>query len=165
MALKHIYKLGGVQITQVSGTFPLFGKSCDTSLPHCMSWNCEAKQTPLKGQISLMTMLLGINFSRICKEPQPTIQILLAWALMTLKYIHKAKRKSYLYNVRIFSLYLIWDVKNIPPYKHNAIIMPHEIARRKKPLYQGYGIDFNTICNDSHLTMQILSTMGPRGSY
>lgn len=72
--------------------------------------------------------------------------------LTTLKCIYKVKKSFYIYSTRNFLSYLIWDIINTPPCRHNIILVSHGIARpnRKTPPTEpnkspisGLGIDSN----------------------
>ena len=47
---------------------------------------------------------------------------------MALKRVYRVKRSPYLYNAKNFPPYLMWDITNIPPCKHNVLIVSHKIA-------------------------------------
>ena len=56
-------------------------------------------------------------------------------ALTTLKSIFKVKKSSYLYKIRNFLLYPMWDITNTPPCRHNIPVVSHRITgpNRKTP--------------------------------
>ena len=57
-------------------------------------------------------------------------------ALTTLKCVYRVTRSPYLFSTRNFPPYLMGDVTNTPPCRHNVLVMSHRIAEpnRQTPL-------------------------------
>ena len=84
-------------------------------------------------------------------------------ALMALKHVHLVKRSLYIYSVRNFLPYLMWDVTNTPlpmqtqcpryvPRDYGVKQINTHYGAKKTPT-PGSGIGSNTICNDPLPTM------------
>ena len=94
-------------------------------------------------------------------------------ALTTLKVVYLVRRSLYIYSVRNFSPYPMWDVTNTPPCKHNVLVVSHGIAgpNRQTPLtgpnkppHRGRGltlIPFVTTCSKLYRYYPLWTQMGP----
>ena len=113
----------------------------------------------------------------VTTRTQSCIYIVLFWpteGLTTLKRVYRIKRSPYLYNIKNFPLYLMWDVTNtLPPLcKHNILVVSYRIAgpKRQTPLRDQTNSHtkvrdrFWYHCNDPHPTMYILLVLSPKGS-
>ena len=104
----------------------------------------------LRGQINPSTPRSRINFNTICNDPHSIIKILSTLHLKGDSHDFKMclhKRISYLYNTRNFLLYSMWDILRGQIYSSTP---------RSR-------INFNTICNDPHPIVKILSALHLKG--
>ena len=60
-------------------------------------------------------------------------------AFMISKRVYLIERSSYLYSAKKFLFYSMWDVINILLYKHNVLVVSHEIVRSNEQTLPPYG--------------------------
>ena len=89
-----------------------------TQHPRCIPWDCGVKQTNTP---------MGPNKPphRSISNRVNIVRFRPKGAFRALRHIYKVKRSPYLYNIRNFSLYSMWDVTNTPPCKHNVLVVFH----------------------------------------